>query len=221
MTKIDNKLCEFVGAIIGDGNIWTDGSRFRVELTGDPTLDKHYFEYLSKVAFELFGKKPYTLKIRQRGLRFRLQHKPAFDTLVGLGMKAGYKARNVVIPKPIIKKGWTHIKYTIRGIMDTDGTVFFSKKTYSEAIYPSLEIRTYSRRLGIQINRLLKQNGFRSHFRGNEIRGYCVGIYGIAMVKKWVNDIGFSNDRHVYKYLAHKTILTESAAVTQPGRVSA
>jgi hypothetical protein len=47
LTEISRELCEFVGAIIGNGNLWTDGSRFRVEVTGDPNLDLSYFAYLS------------------------------------------------------------------------------------------------------------------------------------------------------------------------------
>jgi hypothetical protein len=70
--KISPMLCEFVGAIIGNGNLWTDGSRYRVELTGDPKLDLEYFNYLSSISKSLFAKKPYALRIHERGLRLRL-----------------------------------------------------------------------------------------------------------------------------------------------------
>jgi hypothetical protein len=73
--RIDPELCEFVGAIIGNGNLWTDGSRYRVELTGDPKLDVEYFNYLSFISSNLFGKKPYSLTTHQRGLSWRLQSK--------------------------------------------------------------------------------------------------------------------------------------------------
>jgi len=54
--KITYALCEFTGAVIGDGNLWTDGSRYRIELTGDPELDRTYYEYLSQIAFKIFWK---------------------------------------------------------------------------------------------------------------------------------------------------------------------
>lgn len=75
---VSRELCEFIGAIIGDGNLWTDGSRHRIELTGDPVLDKRYFDYLSTLVYSLFKKKPYTIRVHQRGLRLRLQSKDAF-----------------------------------------------------------------------------------------------------------------------------------------------
>jgi hypothetical protein len=124
------ELCEFVGAIIGNGNLWTDSLRYRVELTGDPKLDKEYFDYLSAIAELLFKKKPYVMRIRQRGLRWRLQSKNAYSILRDLGLPAGKgKSHRVEIPEAIIQKGWDYTKWTLRGIMDTDGTLFFSKKT--------------------------------------------------------------------------------------------
>jgi len=55
--EITPELCEFIGAIIGNGNLWTDGSRYRVELTGDLALDKSYFEYMFRLVSRLFEKK--------------------------------------------------------------------------------------------------------------------------------------------------------------------
>jgi hypothetical protein len=201
--SISYELCEFIGALIGDGNLWTDGSRYRIELTGDPILDERYLMYLSDLAFKVFGKKPYALKVREKGIRFRLQDKQAFELLTKLGMPVGEgKARHIYIPNTIEKKGWHYIKWVLRGIVDTDGTLFFSKKTYKEIVYPTIEIRTYSRRLGIQIDRLLKQKGFRSRLRGSRSRGFHVGLYGSNMLYKWINEIGFSNERHINKYLS-------------------
>jgi LAGLIDADG-like domain len=204
-------MCEFVGAIIGDGNLWTDNSRYRVELTGDPKLDRSYFEHLSKLAVGLFDKEPYDLKVRQKGLRFRLQSKVAFEQITGLGIIAGNgKARNVTIPKVITARGWNYVKWTLRGIFDTDGTLFLSKKTYGTAIYPTLEIRTYSKELGKQIDYLLKERGFRSRLRGDDRLGFHIGLYGFEMLQKWSHEIGFSNPRHINKYLSSRDKLAET-----------
>jgi hypothetical protein len=87
--EISRELCEFAGAIIGDGNLWTDGSRYRVELTGKPELDREYYGYLSTISNSLFKKKPYPLRVRQRGLRWRLQSKDAYVLLSKLGLPVG------------------------------------------------------------------------------------------------------------------------------------
>jgi hypothetical protein len=198
--QISHELCEFVGAIIGNGNLWTDGSRYRVELTGDPNLDKEYFNYLSAVSSLLFKKQPYLTRVHQRGLRWRLQSKHAYSLLLDLGLPAGSgKAHNVTIPDLIMHENWDISKWTIRGIMDTDGTLFFSKKTYNQPIYPTIELRTCSIGLAKQMEALLLQNGFRARLRGDEKEGYHVALYGIEMLRKWTHEIGFSNPKHASK----------------------
>ena len=105
--EISVELCEFVGAIIGDGNLWTDGSRYRVELTGDPELDRAYYDYLSKISCGLFKKKPYPMRVHQRGLRWRLQSKEAFSVFTHLGLPVGKgKAHQFTIPSLILQKNW-------------------------------------------------------------------------------------------------------------------
>jgi hypothetical protein len=197
---ISRELCEFVGAIIGNGNLWTDGSRYRVELTGDPALDKEYFGYLTVVSCVLFKKKPYLTRVHQRGLRWRLQSKDAYSLLLELGLPAGSeKSHNITIPGLIMHENWALAKWTIRGIMDTDGTLFFSKKTYRYPIYPTIELRTCSTRLAKQVETLLLRNGFRARLRGDAVEGYHVALYGNEMLRKWVEEIGFSNPKHANK----------------------
>jgi LAGLIDADG-like domain len=140
-----------------------------------------------------------------------LQSKAAFEQIADLGVICGNgKARNATIPDAIIAKGWNYVRFTLRGIFDTDGTFFLSRKTYKTAIYPTLEIRTYSKKLGIQIDGLLKERGFRSRLRGNEKLGYHVGLYGFDMLQKWAGEIGFSNGRHINKYLLSRSKLAET-----------
>jgi hypothetical protein len=199
-TPISRELCEFIGAIIGNGNLWTDGSRYRVELTGDPKLDKEYFNYLSAISQNLFGKNPYPIRVRQRGLRWRLQSKDAFILLRNLGLPVGKgKSHKVTIPQMIMQKDWNLAKWTIRGIMDTDGTLFFSKKTYAQPIYPTIELRTCSAELAKQVQTLLIANGFRARKRGNQEEGFHVALYGIEMLSRWIAEIGFSNPKHASK----------------------
>jgi len=89
--------------------------------------------------------------------------------------------------------------------MDTDGTLFFSKKTYKNPIYPTIEIRTCSKLLAIQITELLKQHDFRARLRGNQEEGYHVALYGKEMLNRWVKEIGFSNSKHLNKIPLYKS----------------
>ncbi len=191
--------------------MWTDGSRYRVELVGHPHLDYAYLTYLSKRAYALFGKQPYPLTIHSGSLRFRLQKKEAFDYLVSLGLPSGAgKAKVVTIPQPIIDRGWRYTKLTIRGIFDTDGTVFFSKKTYKEAIYPTIEITTISKGLAYQLADLLTSRGFRARLRAWKNPKYnveyTIAVYGKKMLDLWFKEIGSSNDKHKDKVKKYKSL---------------
>jgi hypothetical protein len=104
----------------------------------------------------------------------------------------------------ILQEKWGFVKWTLRGIMDTDGTLFFSKKTYNEPIYPTIELRPCSKMLANQIATILQQNGFRARLRGDEKEGYHVALYGFEMLRSWINEIGFSNSKHLNKILQKK-----------------
>jgi hypothetical protein len=132
--------------------------------------------------------------------------------LTRLGMLSGKKkSHEVCIPDQIVKKGWNFVKWTIRGIMDTDGTLFFSKKTYKFPVYPTIEIRTYSRKLALQITNILEKKGFRVKLRGSNKMGYHVSLYGMKMLKKWMKEIGFSNPKHIDKLLQSSKNLYENS----------
>jgi hypothetical protein len=80
--------------------------------------------------------------------------------------------------------------------MDTNGTLFFSKKTYKDPIYPTIELRTCSVELAKQLQTLLTTNGFRARIRGNQKEGFHVALHGTAMLTKWATEVGFSNPKH-------------------------
>ena len=98
----------------------------------------------------------------------------------------------------IILKDWNLAKHTIRGIMDTDGTVFVSKKLWVEK-YPTMEITTTSPTLAKQLRKILLQQGFkvgniRASLSKLSVRiAYQVPLYGKENIRKWLDKIGFSN----------------------------
>lgn len=135
----------------------------------------------------------------------RLQSKNAYQMLSELGMPQGFgKAHEVAIPDPIMNEKWSFIRWTVRGIMDTDGTLFFSCKTYKKPIYPTIELRTCSKKLAEQLEILLSRQSFRARLRGDEKEGFHVALYGAEMLRKWVVEIGFSNPKHADKLVLRK-----------------
>ena len=194
------QLCELVGIIIGDGCIsicYDTKPHYIVEVCGNSKTESDYITYHVAALFEEFtGKRPVSY-YHQRALRVRTQKRILFDILTKeLEMKPGRKAKTVTIPKGIMKLGWGYIKHTIRGIADTDGSIFVADKPGSPS-YPSIEITTISEDLAKQLYLLLKGQGFRATKRNFKARHqsttYKIGLNGYEMIKKWYEEIGFSN----------------------------
>lgn len=194
------KLAELIGIIIGDGNIYYNKKfrKYYFEITGDPLLENEYFRYISDLVFSLLGKRP-GIRVGGRGLKLRCYSKDFVEFLINdLGMPYGNKkGLNITIPSFIYDQEWNILKYCIRGIIDTDGSLFLAKKSH-RIDYPTIEVSTISKNLAYQLKFLLSGNyriGFR-YFSKKGITGkYVISINGEEMVDRYINDIGFSNLR--------------------------
>jgi hypothetical protein len=146
-------------------------------------------------------KKVVKIKFRAGGLRIVFNSKEICEFLINeLGMFHGKgKCWNVTIPQEIYED-WNLAKHTIRGIADTDGSVFVSKKPGIEK-YPCIEITTTSKNIVNQIKTLLSKNGFRVTTRTdkrknpnpNALPCYRISLNGQKNLKKWIEEISFTN----------------------------
>jgi intein/homing endonuclease len=195
--KINSNTAELVGIIIGDGYIHFAEHRY-FGFTGSPKTDKEYYRFLSNLIFKVCKKK-IKVKERYRGLRIVVYSKDMVNFLVrDLGMSYGEnKSLRITIPE-IIANDWNLARYAIRGIVDTDGSVFVSDKPgYPQ--YPSIEITTSSRPLALQIRDILLKRGFRVakiwsyKSKLSTLITYKIPLNGKTNLEKWIKEIGFSN----------------------------
>ena len=201
MTKSEMEA-ELIGALIGDGYISLASGKYIIGFTGHPRDDLEYYDYLLDLIQKAWLKKA-NCKFRERALRMQFNSKEICMRLInhfGLCYGAG-KSFKGSIPK-IIFENWKLLRYTIRGIVDTNGSVFGSKKPGVEK-YPAVEITTKSISLAKQLKETLLLQGFRvtkirSHYcSGWETGGitptYKVCLYGQNNLKHWLDEIGCSN----------------------------
>ena len=191
-------MAEIVGIYIGDGHIYREGNKFQIGFTGSPRTDRELFEKLQELIFKEWNKEA-KIKFRERALRMVFRSKEISNFLIReLGLPYGEgKCEKVEIPK-VILKDWNLARHTIRGIMDTDGTIFVSKKPRVKK-YPTMEITTTSPVLAEQLREILLEQGFRvgniRRFKSklSKRMSHRVPLYGKENVRKWINKIGFSN----------------------------
>ena len=196
--KITKGKAEIVGIYIGDGYIYKNGNKYQIGFVGNPITDVSLFERVKELIKKEWNKEV-NFKVRDNGLRMVFRSKKVSDFLIkDLKLTFGKgKCERVVIPE-IISKDWNLAKFAIRGIMDTDGSVFISKKPGVER-YPTMEITTTSLVLANQLRDILLSQGFRvgnirkSTSRLSRLPAYRVALYGKNNIRMWIKKIGFSN----------------------------
>jgi DNA-binding transcriptional regulator WhiA len=196
--KITEGNAELVGALIGDGYIYRKNRKYQIGFVGSPKTDKEYFEKLKSLIFSEWGKEA-KIKLRERGLRMVIDSKEIASFLIDdLGIFHGEgKCEKVTIPEKMIQN-WDLARNVLRGIVDTDGSVFVSKKPGIEK-YPSIEVTTTSRLLAEQIKNLLEKKEFRVakiwsyKSKASKRVAYKVPLNGLGNLKRWIEEIGFSN----------------------------
>lgn len=195
---LNENNAELMGAIAGDGHIYRKYNKYRIGFTGHPITDKLYFEYLRELIKKEWNKEG-NIKSKKNKIEIVVNSKKVCLFLIE-EMKMPYgkdKSKKIFIPK-IIRQDWKFSRHFIRGIFDTDGTVFAVRKPRVEK-YPSIELTTISRLMAEQLKSILEYQGFRVskiwQFEQTMSENLCYrfGIYGQDNLKKWINEIGFSN----------------------------
>ncbi len=212
-------LCEFVGAVIGDGSI--DGyldvrgnSKYHVFITGNAELDDDYLtEYLVKILETTFQKKPTILLRDSRTMILNICSKRIFGFLTErLGFIPGNKTYTVSIPPEIINGGEKLVFASIRGIFDTDGNFFVDNRKIYRKPYPRITLRIASEPLFLQLKEILEK--YFSIYAAKKKNGihqiYEIVIYNEDQLDKWMSLIGFSNQKHLKKIDAYRQITSRA-----------
>ncbi|MBN2142385.1 hypothetical protein JW711_03565 [Candidatus Woesearchaeota archaeon] len=197
-TELSPELAEFVGIVMGDGYIYLNKGKYLLGIVGHPKKDRAHFKHINDLIMSLFQHKP-TIVTRARGLRLTLYSKQACTLLtkeIGLVHGKG-KGENVTIPQVFLKDD-SLLNSLIRGLFDTDGSIFTSNKKGAPD-YPTIELTTTSIRLAEQVRDILIKKGFRVanvrryKSKRSVLDTHKVSLYGHKNMMLWREIIGFSN----------------------------
>ncbi|MCX6747200.1 MAG: hypothetical protein NTU63_03655 [Candidatus Pacearchaeota archaeon] len=196
---LSEELCEFIGAIIGDGFTNKYGHLYQTQITGDNLLDSDYYnKRLKPICEMLFNISP---KITQKGgwIRLNIYSKNLFEMLTcRFKIPAGIKGYTVTIPNEIIRSKEELINYTLKGMFDTDGGVGIDKRKSYKRPYIRINYTSASKGLINQVSKILLSYNINHsvHINGNCL---VIQINGMDNVKRFISKIGFSNKRHLDK----------------------
>ncbi len=196
---MNDKYAELLGIMSGDGCLSNVNKRHMVYVCGHKLDDYAYHEKVTRTLFkEVFNKETHLwARPDENVVIVRFSDKKIFDSLAKY-LPIGRKYETLSVPEGILTNKKNFFAY-MRGLVDTDGTVTFSKQHKLVRYYPRIEItsksKTFLQTLLIQLI-LLGFYGSVSHAGNN---AYRLEIPGVKNLSLWLEKIGFNNKKHIAK----------------------
>jgi LAGLIDADG DNA endonuclease family protein len=200
---MSEKFAYFLGLLLGDGSVGSVKVP-SIYLVGDLVEERGFYDYLViPLINELFKIRPYSyVRKGKSAYAVHFKSKRLVEYLVSqLDFPCGGVPKYLPRPMAIFPEG-IRLAF-IRGLFDADGSLVFSRKTYREHEYPTIEIKTVSRQLGLSVKDLLLIAGFRSSLN-KSAESWVMRINGKAMLERWMEKIGSRNIKHLTRYLVWK-----------------
>ncbi len=197
VTPIDSyNLAEFVGLMIGDGSV----GLYQISITLNNKTDVEYANYVITLINSLFGIIPqHRQRLDRNCIVIEVSSINLITILANKGLPVGNKLLNGLCIPEWIKKNKSYSKACLRGIFDTDGSIFqethrIKAKEYS---YCRMSFVSASSLLLDDIHSILNCLDIRSKIRGNR----AVSIERFTEIQKYFRIVGSSNPKHNRRYI--------------------
>lgn len=185
--KMGGELAEIFGVINGDGHI--DRAGREICIVGN-ALEAEYFNYLKDLFERNFNLKFTIFKMRPTTLKLRVYSKGLAKILVkDYGFPFGHKTGKLSIPKQVFKsKKW--LSAYIRGLFDTDGTIYQRRK--KDMV---VEIISVDKNYLNQIKDALSLLNFKAGISGKNLY-----IYNQEDIRRFFEVIKPANSKHLKRF---------------------
>ncbi|RJQ34091.1 hypothetical protein C4568_03030 [Candidatus Parcubacteria bacterium] len=187
-------LAEFIGIVMGDGGI----SDYQVTISLHHVTDLPYIGFVTRLIRKLFKVRASVYHHESRSVKdIVVSRKALVDFLHSRGLPIGNKVRQQFDIPEWIKKNPKYARACVRGLVDTDGSVFTHSyrvkgKRYN---YKKLSFCSRSRPLQLSVAKILADSGL--HPR---VTLYDVWLDRKTDVKRYFEVIGSHNPKHLKRY---------------------
>lgn len=187
-------LAELIGVILGDGCI---PGNHQLIISFNSETDREYSLFIGKILKKLFSIDHH---IRPRkscnGADIVVSSSNLINFLLRQGLVAGNKVKNQVGIPDWIHKKLAYQKACLRGLIDTDGSVYCHRYNVSGKKYSYLKLcfTNRSKPLLNSVLTILKKINLDAHVHGDQ-----VFVYSISGIKKYFEEIGSHNPKHSNK----------------------
>ena len=191
-------LAEFAGILLGDGGI---RGGHQVTISYNTKTDKKYAGFIQEAIGKLFG---FSSSIYPRkganGADIVISSVNLVEFLADKNiLKKGNKIINQIdIPK-WVKENINYRICCLRGLMDTDGGIYYHKYKSNRRWYkyPRLSFSSASAPLLDSVGIILKNLNFNPKKGSNKIT-----LYRLPEIKRYFEEIGTHNSKHLDRYKA-------------------
>lgn len=192
--KPSPSLAEFVGIVLGDGGI-TD---HQVTITLNAWTDKEYADFVVHIIGQLFGLTP-SRHTRENACVIVVSSVELIEFLKGKGLVQGNKVKQQVDVPSWIVEDPRYMKACLRGLMDTDGSVYWANHMVGVTRYQHVCMcfTNYSKPLMATVHRILADFGYHPTLGRNR-----VFLYRQEEIKRYFNEVGTHNPKHLKRYQA-------------------
>lgn len=226
--KLTIDLAHLIGIHLGDGCLVNRKHGNRISYNGH-FINEHiwYENYLSPLILKLFN-----LDIKPRkghnSVEITLHSKARYNFLDKVcGLPSGSK-ENCNIPKIILNGNIQIKKIFLRGLADTDFSLVFKNRHKNINYYPVINYESPNENIHVFCKHTLESLGFnlysnnRNRFRNNKkLHSFYFQINGVIAFRKWMDEIGFTNDNQLtkikvwekYGFLPAKTNINDRIAI--------
>lgn len=194
--QLTEELSEVLGALAGDGHV--SRHSYEVSITCSSKLDREYIYYLKPLFERLFNLK-FRVIVQDTKIRLKTYSKNlAFFLHKEYGLPLGKKKGNLKISSKL-KNNKNFLKAYIRGLFDTDGSIYVRRKKD-----PVIEIISKDKNYLREVRETLNLLGFYCGISGKNLH-----IYRKEMIVKFFKEIKPANSKHLKKYELYSKYLRQ------------
>jgi hypothetical protein len=195
--NLNSQLAEFMGICLGDGCLYKKGNKSTITISLNRIDEERYVTYVKNVIFNLFHKNPSEAPFKgSKAINLNLYDREFFDELIKLGLKSGNKVDNQVRVPSIIKNNQNLKAPCLKGLIDTDGSVWvnFSHRSiyisFRNASLPLVkDFKELCENLNIKPQPKITENHEISEKTGKMLSGYQLFISSKVHVKRFLETI--------------------------------
>lgn len=188
------ELAEFVGIMMGDGGI----SKYQIAITLHHIDDLEYTSFVASIIEKLFKVTPSIYHSPKDSINdIVVSRKELVQYLHKLGLPIGNKVKQQFDIPEWIKRNEKFSIACLRGLVDTDGSVFTHRYRVknTQYAYKKLSFTSASTPLLKSAHAILRKLGLNSKLRTRDVR-----LESIADMKRYFLIIGSHNPKHLRRY---------------------